>query len=34
MKKEKDKHELKDIKKIFVKNKNSDSKNTDDKKKK
>lgn len=32
MKKEKEKHEFKDIKKIFVKNKNSDSKNTDDKK--
>lgn len=34
MKKEKEKHEFKDIKKIFVKNKNSDSKNTDDKKQK
>ena len=34
MKKEKGKHEFKDIKKIFVKNKNSDSKNTDDKKQK
>ena len=34
MKKEKEKHELKDIKKIFVKNKNSDCKNTDDKKQK
>ena len=34
MKKEKEKHEFKDIKKIFVKNKNFDSKNTDDKKQK
>ena len=34
MKKEKEKHEFKDIKKIFVKNKNSDSKNMDDKKQK
>ena len=34
MKKEKEKHELKDIKKIFVKNKKSDCKNTDDKKQK